>query len=398
LSLKSRQVIVVGAGPSGLLSAREASKRGAEVLVLEEHPEVGIPCHCAGLLSLNGLERLKIPTDYSYVQNMVRGAIFYSPSGLSLKVERDRPVACVVDRSLFDKFLASQAEMAGAEIRLNSKVYDISMDDLGVHVSSKPDRFMAEILIDAEGISSRLVRAAGLEPLNSACLLPALQFDLGGVSVNPEYVEVHLGRQVAPGFFAWLIPLSRDSVRVGLGCKGANPRLLLNRFIQRRFKDEEYEVLAVRSGTIVTSGPIKRTFADRLLIVGDAAGQVKPTTGGGVILGGICGMTAGNVAAEAVRLGRFNSDFLASYERNWRGMLGREFRYMLWARRMLNALSDRMIDKLFEFIKKEDLCRVISDLGDMDFQSGVISELIHHGRIFKMLTHLLGLGKPQING
>jgi len=398
LSLKSRQVIVVGAGPSGLLSAREASKRGAEVLVLEEHPEVGIPCHCAGLLSLNGLERLKIPTDYSYVQNMVRGAIFYSPSGLSLKVERDRPVACVVDRSLFDKFLASQAEMAGAEIRLNSKVYDISMDDLGVHVSSKPDRFMAEILIDAEGISSRLVRAAGLEPLNSACLLPALQFDLGGVSVNPEYVEVHLGRQVAPGFFAWLIPLSRDSVRVGLGCKGANPRLLLNRFIQRRFKDEEYEVLAVRSGTIVTSGPIKRTFADRLLIVGDAAGQVKPTTGGGVILGGICGMTAGNVAAEAVRLGRFNSDFLASYERNWRGMLGREFRYMLWARRMLNALSDRMIDKLFEFIKKEDLCRVISDLGDMDFQSGVISELIRHGRIFKMLTHLLGLGKPQING
>ena len=398
MSLKSRQVIVVGAGPSGLLSAREASKRGAEVLVLEEHPEVGIPCHCAGLLSLNGLERLKIPTDYSYVQNMVRGAIFYSPSGLSLKVERDRPVACVVDRSLFDKFLASQAERAGAEIRLNSKVYDISMDDLGVHVSSKPDRFMAEILIDAEGISSRLVRAAGLEPLNSACLLPALQFDLGGVSVNPEYVEVHLGRQVAPGFFAWLIPLSRDSVRVGLGCKGANPRLLLNRFIQRRFKDEEYEILAVRSGTIVTSGPIKRTFADRLLIVGDAAGQVKPTTGGGVILGGICGMTAGNVAAEAVRLGRFNSDFLASYERNWRGMLGREFRYMLWARRMLNALSDRMIDKLFEFIKKEDLCRVISDLGDMDFQSGVISELIRHGRIFKMLTHLLGLGKPQING
>ena len=307
-------------------------------------------------------------------------------------------MACVVDRSLFDKFLASQAERAGAEIRLNSKVYGISVDDLGVRVCSKPDRFTAEILIDAEGISSRLVRAAGLEPLNSACLLPALQFDLGGVSVDPEYVEVHLGRQVAPGFFAWLIPLSRDSVRVGLGCKGANPRLLLNRFIQRRFKDEEYKVLAVRSGTIVTSGPIRRTFADRLLIVGDAAGQVKPTTGGGVILGGICGMTAGSVAAEAVRLGRFNSEFLASYERNWRGTLGREFRYMLWARRILNALSDRMIDKLFEFIKRKDLCRVISDLGDMDFQSGVISELIRHGRIFKILTHLLGLGKPQING
>ena len=398
MSFENRQVIVVGAGPSGLLSAREASKRGAEVLVLEEHPEVGIPCHCAGLLSLNGLERLKIPIDHSYVQNMVRGAIFYSPSGLSLKVERNRHVACVVNRSLFDKFLASQAERAGAEIRLNCKVHGIGVDGLGVHVCSKQDRFVAEVLIDAEGISSRLVKAAGLEPLNGAYLLPALQFDLSGVSVDPEYVEVHLGRCVAPGFFAWLIPLSSDSVRVGLGCKGANPRILLNRFIQRRFKDEEYEILATYSGAIVTSGPIRRTYGDRLLIVGDAAGQVKPTTGGGVILGGICGMTAGRVAAEAVRLGRFNSGFLASYERIWRGMLGREFRYMLWARRILNALSDRMIDKLFEFIKRENLCRVISELGDMDFQSRVLSELIHHGRIFKMLMHLLGLGKPQING
>ena len=109
-------------------------------------------------------------------------------------------------------------------------------------------------------------------------------------------------------------------------------------------------------------------------------------------------MTGGRVAAEAVRLGRFKGEFLASYERIWRGMLGREFRYMLWARRILNALSDRMIDRLFEFIEREDLCRVISDLGDMDFQSGVISELIHHGRIFRMLMHLLGLGKPRING
>jgi len=104
-------------------------------------------------------------------------------------------------------------------------------------------------------------------------------------------------------------------------------------------------------------------------------------------------MTSGRCAADAVRLGRFSSDFLVSYERIWRGMLGREFRYMLWARRILNALSDRMIDKLFEFIKGEDLCRVISEIGDMDFQSGVISELMHHGRIFKMLTHILGFRK-----
>ena len=109
MTSRETQVIVVGAGPSGLIAARETAQRGVSVTALEEHSEIGRPCHCAGLLSMDGMRRLKIPSDGFYVQNRVRGAVFFSPSGLSFRVERQKPVACIVDRVSLDKFLADRA-------------------------------------------------------------------------------------------------------------------------------------------------------------------------------------------------------------------------------------------------------------------------------------------------
>jgi len=386
---EERQVLIVGAGPSGLIAAREAAQRGVNVLVLEEHAEIGRPCHCAGLLSLDGVRKLGVPVDESFVQNKFRGALFFSPSGSSFKIERRRPVACVVDRVLFDRFLARQALECGVEIRLGCSVHDVLLKENEALVQSEKYRFKTGMVIDGEGVSSKIVKAAGLEPLDFTRLLPGLQFELIGVDVNPDYVEIHLGRKIAPEFFAWVIPLGEGSARVGLGCRGVNPREALNRFIEERFKGERYECLAARSGLIVASGPIKRTFGSRLLVVGDAAGQVKPTTGGGVILGGICASIAGRVAAEAVEDGRFEEAFLSRYERLWREELGKEFRYMLWARRIFNSLSDWTIDKLFELVIKENLQQVISEEGDMDFQSSVLSELLRQRRIFKLLLPFL---------
>ncbi len=383
------QVLIVGAGPSGLIAAEEAARRGKDVLVLEEHAEIGRPCHCAGLLSLDGMRRLGMPADGPFVQNKVRGALFFSPSGLSFTIERRRPVACVVNRVLLDRFLARQAMKCGVKIELGHAVHEVLFRETEVLARSGKHTFKANIAIDAEGASSKIVKAAGLEPLDPAYLLPGLQFDLIGVNVDPDYVEIYVDRKIAPGFFAWVIPLGEGSARVGLGCKGANPRELIDRFVERRFKDEKYECLMTRSGLIVTSGPIKRTFSNRLLIVGDAAGQVKPTTGGGVILGGLCAAIAGRVAAEAVERCRFEGAFLSLYEHLWKKEFGKEFKYMLWARRVFNALSDRAIDRIFELIIKEDLQQIISKEGDMDFQSGVLSELLRRRRIFKLLLPFL---------
>ena len=389
------EVLTVGAGPAGLIAAREAAEKGAEVTVLEEHPEIGLPCHCAGLLSLKGLRDIGVSNLDPFVQNMVRGARFFSPSGLSFTVEKDEAIACVVDRRLFDKSLARQATEAGARIKMSMKVSGLERVRGGVAVTGKQESARAKIVIDAEGASSRIVKSSGLKSLDPACVLPGLQSDLRGVDVDPDFVEIHVGRRVAPRFFAWVIPLSEDSVRVGLACKGATPKGKLDRFIEGRFGHEnDLERIAVRSGRVVTCGPIQKTFDDSLLVVGDAAGQVKPITGGGVILGGICASIAGEVAAEAVEEGDFSGAFLGKYESFWKEKLDQEFRMTLLARRTLNNLSDKAIDKVFKVIIEQDLPSLLSEEGDIDFQTGVLRKALKRKEILRILPSFLGALSP----
>ena len=395
MKIDEAEILVVGAGPAGLIGARAAARRGAEVTVLEEHSEIGLPCHCAGLLSLNGVRDIGVPQEGSFVQNMVRGARFFSPSGLSFTVEKDEAIACVVDRGLFDRFLARQATQAGARIRLTSKVRGIRRAEEGIVALGEQESTRAKILIDAEGASSRIVKAAGLEPLDPSCILPGLQFDLRGVDVDSDYVEIHVGRGVAPGFFAWVIPLSEDSARVGLACKGPKPKNTLDRFVENRFGYENrLGRIATRSGRVITCGPIEKTFADNLLVVGDAAGQVKPITGGGVILGGICASVAGEVAAKAVEEGDFSGVLLGRYESLWKERLGKEFRMTLLVRRTLDRLSDKVIDRLFKVIIEENLPDLLSEQGDIDFQTGVLRKVLMRKEILRILPSLLGALSP----
>ncbi|MEM2936458.1 MAG: NAD(P)/FAD-dependent oxidoreductase [Candidatus Bathyarchaeia archaeon] len=381
--MDAADVVVVGAGPAGLIAAREAAKKGAKVIVLEEHGEVGVPCHCAGLLSLKGLGEIGVPPNADFVQNRVRGAHFFSPSSLSFTVERTEDVACVVDRILFDKFLARQATDAGAEIRLQSKVQRVIKRDGRMMMEEPWGSLAAGVIIDAEGVASRLVKEMDLTPLEPNGVLPALQFELIDVDVDPSYVEMHLGEEIAPKFFAWVIPLSPHRARVGLACRGGDPRQKLEEFVKKRF-DEPTRV-SVGSGLVITCGPIPKTFSDNFLVVGDAAGHVKPTTGGGVILGGICASIAGGVAAEAVKRGDSSSDFLVEYERLWKERLDREFRAARLARKALNRLSDKTMDKIFRIILEKGLQGELSAKGDMDFQANLLSALAKKGDILRLL-------------
>jgi digeranylgeranylglycerophospholipid reductase len=383
------EILVIGAGPAGLIAAREAATRKTEVTILEEHSEIGQPCHCAGLVSIEGLKSLGLPTQGPYVQNKVKGARFLSPSGLTFTVEKGEPVACILNRSLFDKFLAQQASAAGAYVRLGEKAGGLGLEKTHAIIRGENSSLAAKMVIDAEGVASRILKTAGLEPVDKSGVLPGVQCDLEGVSMDPDHVEVYTGRRVAPGFFAWVMPLGGDAARVGLGCKATNPHERLEAFVNARFGNKNIEKLDVRSGLIVTCGPIKKSFADRFLVVGDAAGQAKPTTGGGVVLGGICASIAGEAVAEAVARGDYSASFLGRYEERWKERFSHDYRMMLLARRVLNKLSDSAVDKLFRAVIDENLQGLLSAEGDMDFQSGVLLKLFRKKEILGILPSFL---------
>nr|MDO8077132.1 NAD(P)/FAD-dependent oxidoreductase [Candidatus Freyarchaeota archaeon] len=377
--------MVIGCGPAGAIAARSAARKGVKVAIFEEHQTVGLPEHCAGLISISGIERLNIDIPKKCIVNSVRGATFYSPSGASFSVSRRGPQAYVVDRPSLDQHLANEAQKDGVLLFTGARVTALKMGaKKTLKVShGRESTFEAECVIDAEGVRGKFVREAGLTP-PSGDILPGVQFEVENAEVDPDRVEMFFGNSVAPGFFAWIIPTGENSARVGVGARH-HAMKYLKKFIENHPVASERladaALVKKYGGSIVLCGPVPKTFTDSFLVVGDAAGQVKPTTGGGVVMGGLCAQIAGDVAAEAVIEGNTGEGKLRNYQKKWRRLLSREFYFMRLVRRILNRMSDRNLDKIFETIIRSDLTRIIEEVGDMDFESAVIKKLIFKPRL-----------------
>jgi digeranylgeranylglycerophospholipid reductase len=386
---ETTEILIIGAGPTGLIAAKTAALKGCHVTVLEEHPEVGIPRHCAGLVSVKGLKELDVWPNDAFIQNTVSGATFYSPSGLSFKVEGKEKKAYVIERSSFDKFLAKQAVAVGVDLRLGFQVVSLLFrDNCLVGVSGKSgQKILANVVIDAEGCSGKLLKTHGLMTPDSERLIPAIQFELDNIDLDSNNVELFLGKKVTPDFFAWIIPTGENSARVGLASRKAELSENLLSFMQKHLK--KYKISRKYGGFIYTGKPSKMTYNNGLLVVGDAAGQTKPTTGGGVIIGGMCAHLAGKTAAEAVSNEDFSSSFLKIFERRWKKRFLKELRIMYLARKFIDALSDKHLDDLFRIIIEKELYRKIEEYGDFDFQSRVLLRLAFEPSLIKYIPFII---------
>jgi len=348
-----RDIIVAGAGPAGLIAGAEAARAGADVLIMEEDAVIGKPDHCTGLVSRVGLEKLIAPSP-SFVLNEIKGARIFSPSGKGYEIITDETKAFVIDRTKFDLELANAAEKNGAQI---------------VTGKSFPNDEKYKVVVNAEGVKGRTSKLFGFDIPKS---IQAVQMDVEVEDFEKDMVELHIGRH-APGFFAWRVP-RQDHVRVGLACYSGVPLELLRKMIEsdKNFlRIKEGKSLGVLMGKVVIGGPLRKTVVGNAMAIGDAGGFVKPTTGGGVALGGAIAQMAGRVAAQHVLDGRP----IKRFEKEWKGAYGREFRVMKLAARIFRNMREEELERGVESAYRAGILGAISGY-DLDLQGKAVNRVL----------------------
>ncbi len=383
-------VAVIGGGPAGLIAARELAKKGVKVRVLEEHPNIGTPNHCAGIISVEGLQRIGVEPDNEFLVQEIIGGTAFSPNKTRIRIVGKRPRAYVVDRVLFDRYLAKQAENAGAEIVKNFRVTNFIQDKEHITGIQGKSKVESKIVINAEGASGTLAKKLGFNRSNDG-VLTGINANVSNVQVEPKMVEIWLSDALAKGFFAWILPIGEDYVRCGLATKHGDALNFLQKFVKQRFGLEEFE-MQVR-WPVLTNGPLDKTYDGGILLVGDVAGHVKPTTGGGIILGGMCAILAAETAIRAIEEENYSAEFLSKYEQKWRKVLNEDFSSMLKMRRFLSNINDSRMNRIFSSVKSsklESTLEKIVDEGDMDLQSNVIRRVLTHPRMIPVITNSLG--------
>jgi digeranylgeranylglycerophospholipid reductase len=394
------EAVVVGGGPAGSFTAWNLSKLGVETTVFEEHAEIGVPSHCPGHISIPSLRKLGLyPLPKGIVENTFSAANFYSHNGTSFSVRLERPVTCALNRELFDKFLATKAEAAGAHYRLGSRVHSLIIDagfakGVNIEHTSGVESIEAKVVVDAEGISARFVKEAGLAAPRSNGLVYGVEAEVENVGdLEADAVEVFIGIEYAPGFYGWIMPLPNERAKVGLAAKTGNPKALLQKLMFKHpvaaklLKGSQVKKLSFHPITL--GGPITKNYSNGFLAVGDAASQVKPTTGGGVIFGLMCGQIAAETAFEATKRNDMGSGFLRKYQERCDEKLGFDFAVMLRIRRFLNSLSDKKINSILRVCNSLGLGKALKDVDEIDFQGKLLLEMLTKPSAYATFAYLL---------
>lgn len=358
---ESYDVVVAGAGPAGLTFA-SAVAGSHSTLVLEDNFEIGKPVQCSGLVSPRVMEM----SGLGEWHNVIKSVDFHSPSGSSFSLRGDDPKGYVIDRSRLDVHLAERAAREGAGMLLGATYTGAIRKEGRIRVSyryrGESRSLTTRMLIGADGISSAVGRSFGLTSFRE--IISCVQTDAVAEDINGgDAVGLYFGSGIAPGFFAWTIPAG-GFARIGLGTSGGGypASEYFGRFLER---------LGVRKPLNLTGGPIPvgnrgRIVADGVMLIGDAAGQTKPISGGGIFTGMAAAGVASEVAGEALDSGDLSGRNLSRYEGRWRKGVGKELDRATLVRKIFLQMNDAKLDKLFSVLDNSSIKDVMAS-GDIDF-------------------------------
>ncbi len=360
-------VVVVGAGPAGSRTAKIAADNGCSVLMIEKRQEIGVPVRCGEGISKKGLKELGIKPESSWIASDIKGARIYAPNGKYVLLSEESAgdeVGYNIYRDVFDKSLAKQAGRAGTDIMLKTSVTGIIKENGkvgGVKAKSMGEdmEIKADVVVGADGFESQVGRWSGIDTgLKPNDIVPSLQYTITNIEYD-ENNDFYIG-SVAPGGYAWVFPKENEA-NVGLGIQLSKIRekgdvkKYLDSFVQKKFPSGK--IVRIVAGSVSVCAPIQKTVASNVLLVGDAARQIDPLTGGGILNALFCGTIAGEVIGEAVKKQEFN-ETLKEYEKKWREKLEDKL-YRNWiAKEKASTLSDEVFNKIIDALSDYDFKKI----------------------------------------
>ena len=352
-------VVVAGGSIAGLLCAREIAQNGSSVLVLEEDSEIGTPEHCSGLVSSFGLSELGIIPSQKTFEHIICSAEIVAPDKRRIVLDAQRQKVLEVSRRELDKQAAHQAQKGGAVLRTGTKVLEFMEDG----VRTRDDTIDCRIIIDARGVAP-LARRDGSKVLASA------QYEVYADWIQRDRVQLFFDQDRYPGFFAWIIPSGEARGKAGVAGRGINSAVELDAFLRCM---GDYSIIRRIFAPIWVGGPIERFANGNVVTVGDAAGQAKPTTAGGIYTSGMGGVLAGRAVSEYLKTGR--AEMLDVYQRWWTQRFGDEFQRQLLARKILERLDNDALNKMFRAITPK-MTAEISERENFDLHAASLVRLL----------------------
>jgi len=357
--MEDYDVVIAGGSISGLISSREIAKNGYRTLVLEEGFEVGTPDHCGGLVSKSALHDLGIQPTQKTFDSVINSALIFSPNGKQVEIDSKKQEVVVVNRRELDKQVALQAKQAGAEIRVKTSFKEKTKHGVKTSVGE----IDCNILIDCRGVGALINND------RDGVLLSA-QYEIYADWITDGRVEVYFDQIKYPGFFAWIIPTGHGVGKVGVAGRDINVSNTMEQFLRSKGR---YSTVRKIFAPIWIKGPIKNFVSKNVVTVGDAAGQSKPTTAGGIYSCGMGGILAGNAITKYLKTNEYFQ--LQQYQKFWNDKFGKEFEKQRKARKILEKVDNKTIDMIFDRITPE----IVSDIStkeDFDFHATSIIKLL----------------------
>ena len=349
-------VVVVGGGPAGSMAAWEAAKGGASVCMLEKDRDIGYPVRCGEAAGESGIKQFADIQD-SWVAERITGAKLISPSGTFADVDFASESGFILNRRIFDYDLSRYAANDGAEVYTKAYVKNVLINDDQVngvvldHLGEEKE-IKAKIIIGADGLTSRVGRWAGMKTqVRMKDMESAVQYSVSNVNIEPNKMIMYVGKNHAPGGYLWIFPKGDSFANIGIGISGKyskqkSAKEYLDEFMAREFPDAA--ILTTMCGGVPCGKPMKNPITNGLMLVGDAAHQINPMTGGGIVSGMKAGWIAGQVAAEAVNKGDYTVKILSKYSESMWKTFGKNYERFYKIKEVVHNLSDEELNSIAE--------------------------------------------------